>query len=90
MLSINSESLTVASIEPRSRPAHFCGDGRLTSTAIDAIDWYLEVLETTPDRHYQARALLGLVQAGQTDRCEQALSYEEQGELLDVARIYCD
>jgi tetratricopeptide (TPR) repeat protein len=56
----------------------------------DAIDWYLEVLETTPDRHYQARALLGLVQAGQTDRCEQALSYEEQGELLDVARIYCD
>ena len=56
----------------------------------DAIDWYLEVLETTPDRHYQARALLGLVQAGQTDRCEEALSYEEQGELLDVARIYCD
>jgi tetratricopeptide (TPR) repeat protein len=57
----------------------------------DAADWYNEVLNGSPDRHYQARALLGLVHLGQDDACARLMDdFADQHELTRVAAVHCE
>ena len=54
-----------------------------------AIEWFESVL-SSPDPHYQARALLGLAQSGDPDACSRLfLEHPDQREILRVATVSC-